>query len=71
MASKRPRMTGIHENQPSPQWRRQFPPPPTPIIGPANLDQRFTVRELPADYQSVLDSSECRGWARAVAGGKP
>lgn len=34
-----------------------------PTICPVGLDQRFTVRELPAGYVSQLSAAECRPWA--------
>jgi hypothetical protein len=33
----------------------------------AKADTRYTVGALPDDYRSQLDSSDCRGWAKAVA----
>jgi hypothetical protein len=37
------------------------------VVVPPVRDFRFTVRVLPADYVSQLDSNECRGWAKVVA----
>lgn len=37
-------------------------------FGPSCLDMRYTVRELPENYESVLDAAESRPWVSAMLG---
>jgi hypothetical protein len=37
---------------------------------PSGADHRYTVRELPPGYCSVLDPRECRPWAAVAAGSR-
>lgn len=80
MKGKRLDSTGIRETPGMPHWSAQSnakrgrpaaqptptAPPPTAQTVEAGKDYRYTVKELPAGYQSALNPADCRPWAATL-----